>query len=158
MFMKKMPRRASYKSSLFVLFGGANDIFFNATLPARHSLQVLSSLMAELQDRGAENILLPSYTDLSQIPYDEYTTPLNRRQLQAFSMHFSKGIKTLASGAGEGVKAVDLLPLFEEFTYYRQPHKYGIGPLGAYGSCLTGAYEETDKRSLCRDPDSRVFW
>lgn len=48
--------------------------------------------------------------------------------------------------------------MFADFDYYGDPGRYGFDEFAAYGSCLTGAYDETPTRTLCRDPGRKVFW
>ena len=53
---------------------------------------------------------------------------------------------------------VDLLALFKTFAYYAGGWKQeGLDQFALYGSCLVGAYMEAP-RSLCSNPDQRVFW
>ena len=79
-------------------------------------------------------------------------------ELVRASVAGSQGGAGSGSAEGRGAYFADLTPLFEDFGYYADPRRYGLAPLGAYGSCLTGAYGETPAVTLCADPDAMVFW
>ncbi|TFK80986.1 carbohydrate esterase family 16 protein [Polyporus arcularius HHB13444] len=157
-FLQKPPSNVSLANPLFVLFGGANDPLFDLNVTAAQSFQELMTSKAALKSAYPRaDILLLSYPDLSRIPYDFYTDAQTKLKLRAFSYDLA-GLLRRAQLRDKDLKYVDLIPLFADFKYYGMPAAYGFAPLGAYGSCLTGAYRETENVTVCDDPDEMVFW
>jgi phospholipase/lecithinase/hemolysin len=154
-------------SSIFVVFGGFNDIFFNPNLTAVQIAAALSGSVTMLINAGARHFLLLNYYDASEIPYDLFADSAYKTQLATFSVDFGKQVALLAEGykqqlAGDysdsSATYVDLVPLFKQFYFYGSPLDYGYDAFGAYGSCLIGAYGEVPERILCSKPDTKVFW
>ncbi|KAF2671189.1 GDSL-like Lipase/Acylhydrolase [Microthyrium microscopicum] len=166
-FLKTNNTSISFETTLFALLGGFNDIFFNTNLTSAQIAASLSGSLTKLVNAGAQHILLLHYYDATQIPYDTYADPVTKEVLLKFSEDYPKQLSLLASGfrqqlAGKTSESsltyVDFLPLYRSFYYYGTPTKYGFKTLGAYGSCLTGAYGETANITQCSDPDKMVFW
>ncbi|KAF2420948.1 SGNH hydrolase [Tothia fuscella] len=154
-------------SSLFVLFGGFNDIFFNPNLTSAQIVRALWASATTLIDSGARHFLFLNYYDAAQIPYDQYADVGTKRTLQTFSDEFPQQLSLLTNTvsqelAGKSSRAsvtyVNLLLLYRHFYFYGEPIEYGFDVFGAYGSCLIGAYGETANITQCSDPDRRVFW
>ncbi|KAK7437605.1 hypothetical protein VKT23_018503 [Stygiomarasmius scandens] len=108
------------------------------------------------------HFLFLSYPDLSRIPYDFYLSGLAQRELGTFSKELRQLYMDMTVDNVRNPNAnsqhVDLGGLFEEWDYYGEPQEYGFSPLGSYGSCLVGVYQETDHVTLCENPDEMVFW
>ncbi|RDX40351.1 hypothetical protein OH76DRAFT_1450781 [Lentinus brumalis] len=157
-FLQNPPSNVSLANPLFVLFGGANDPLFDLNVTAAQSFHELMMSKAALQSAyPSADILLLSYPDLSRIPYDFYTDAQTKLKLRAFSYDLA-GLLRHAQLRDKDLMYVDLIPLFANFEYYEMPTAYGLAPLGAYGSCLTGAYMETESVTVCGNPDEMVFW
>ncbi|KAI9664489.1 MAG: hypothetical protein M1821_005935 [Bathelium mastoideum] len=146
---------AGLSSALVVVLGGLNDIFFNATIEASQSIEAIFASINRL--RGATSFLTLNYYNASRIPYDHYTSPLNRAQLSHYSASLGALLSTISSLESH-IAYVDLTPLFADFDYYGDPTNYGFNEYAAYYSCLTGAYGETPQRTLCKEEDKAVFW
>jgi phospholipase/lecithinase/hemolysin len=147
--------------SLFVVFGGFNDIFFNPNLTAAQIAAALNGSITTLKNAGARHFLTMNYYDASLIPYDSFTDVAGKEALAEFSTSYGEQLSMLSQkGACDGstITYVDLQPVFRHFYYYGEPASYGFAPFGAYGSCLVGAYSETPNTTLCADPDVMVFW
>ena len=157
-FLKNPPSNLPLANPLFVVLGGTNDPLFNPNITAAQSFRVLMASTAALASAypGAE-ILLLTYPDLSHIPYDAYVDAQTKQGLKKFSYELS-ALSQHAQLQHKSLKHVDLIPLFASFEYYGTPMAYGFAPLGAYGSCLTGAYGETETVTVCDEPDEMVFW
>jgi phospholipase/lecithinase/hemolysin len=154
-------------TSLFALFGGFNDIFFNPNLTSAQITASLHTSVTKLIVAGAKHFLLLNYYDATQIPYDHYTDVGMKSTLQTFSEEFPKNISLLANSvnhqlaqksSGGTITYVNLKPLFRHFYYYGEPTSYGFDAFGAYGSCAVGVYGETSNLTQCSHPDRRVFW
>ncbi|KAL0939979.1 lipolytic protein g-d-s-l family [Colletotrichum truncatum] len=164
MFLSKTtPQGANFSTSdskalatpLFVLFAGANDILFNASISASQSFQFLERAELELRDAYPNaGVLTISPPDLARLPYGFFIDNLSKRQLTTYTNFLGD----LLAGPGRMAANVDLRPLFDEFEYYATPVKYGFAPLGKYGSCLVGVYGETSNVTVCRDAERQVYW
>lgn len=148
---------------LFVLFGGANDVFFNPNITAAQSFNEILASRSALSARFPNaTFLVLDYPDLGRIPYAYYINRTDKYVLHAFSQGLSSLLGDLSSHyrsvATPQTVFVELPQLFDQWDYYADPLEYGFDPLGVYGSCLVGVYEETETVSLCSDPNSKVFW
>ena len=152
-YLTNMPSDALPASALFVLFGGANDILFDANVKAIQSVGIISTLITRLRNHGGRHFLLFNYPDLSMIPYDSYIPLPTQSQLRDFSYQLDKWLTSLKTGltASElsptapttspsiSVSYVNLIPLFNSFSYYEGGWKSaGFDQFGFYGSCLVG--------------------
>lgn len=166
-FLSKENTLVDIDSSLFIVFGGFNDIFFNSNLTAVQIAAALSRSLTTLVNVGARHFLLLNYYDASAIPYDQFADSTMKDKLTTFSLDFGRQVATLTEGyrqqlAGDysdsSATYVDLMPLFDHFYFYGEPSDYGYDTFGAYGSCLVGAYDEVANGTLCADPERSVFW
>lgn len=152
-------------SPVFIVWAGANDIFFNGNISAAQTYLALSSSVSALQTAYPRaRVLTVSSPDLARLPYGFYADALTRAQLTSFTDLLAA---LLAAGAGAGapgaeyVENLDLRSLFEDFGYYGSPEKYGLAPLGKYGSCLVGVYGEGTTNGTieeCGNVEGRVYW
>ncbi|KAL1626211.1 hypothetical protein SLS54_003046 [Diplodia seriata] len=162
-FLNDPPSEISTENLLFVLYGGANDILFNPNITASQSFREIMASQSALSSRFPNaTYLILDYPDLSRIPYAFYIAWLAKQELHAFSQGLSSLYRQLVMQntleASSQIVFVDLPELFDRWDYYAEPRSYGFDPLGAYGSCLVGVYQETDNVTLCPEPDVRVFW
>ncbi|OJD36454.1 gdsl-like lipase acylhydrolase [Diplodia corticola] len=162
-FLKDPPSNITTDNLLFVLYGGANDILFNPNITALQSFQEIIASKSKLSSRFPNaTYLFLDYPDLSRIPYAFYITWLGKQGLRSFSQGLSalyrQTVMQNTLEVSSPVVYVDLQELFDRWDYYAEPRSYGFDPLGAYGSCLVGVYQETDNVTLCPVPDERVFW
>ncbi|KAI1794394.1 hypothetical protein LXA43DRAFT_138206 [Ganoderma leucocontextum] len=154
------PSNISLAAPLFVLLGGANDPLFNSSITANQSFHALISSTAQLAAaHPAAQFLFLDYPDLARIPMDFYvSSAATKDTLQTFSTDLAALYRDSIPQGLAGVTFVDVMPLFAEWEYYAAPAAFGFAPLGAYGSCLAGAYGETPNVTLCDDADRMVFW
>lgn len=153
-----------FDSPLFVIWAGANDVFFNSNISAAQSYLEIAAAAAALRAAYPDpvRVLTVASPDLARLPYGFYADDLTRSQLTSFTTLLAS---LLADGArlSADVEVVDLTRLFESFEYFAQPQKYGFGALGKYGSCLVGIYGEgapgmNGMFTQCDDMQERVFW
>lgn len=157
-----LPSSSSDLSApLFVIWVGANDIFFNANISAAQSyLQLQSAGSTLLATYPGGRVLTIASPDLSKLPYGFYVDELAKHQLRSFTDLLAALLEDWATASGEVVN-VDLRWLFEQFEYFGQPHAYGMAPLGKYGSCLIGVYSEGRTNGTidqCDDVEGKVYW
>ncbi|KAJ4394000.1 hypothetical protein N0V93_003217 [Gnomoniopsis smithogilvyi] len=152
---------SDFSHPLFVIWAGANDIFFDPNISATRSyleIQFAGSTLLAAHPNG--RVLTIASPDLSRLPYGFYADELTKRQLRSFT-DLLAGLLEDGARARSDVDNVDLRRLFEQFEYFAQPQMYGIAPLGKYGSCLVGTYGEGGTNGSieqCEDVDGRVYW
>ncbi|KAJ4406202.1 hypothetical protein N0V82_010170 [Gnomoniopsis sp. IMI 355080] len=155
------PSSSELSDPLFVIWAGANDIFFDPNISAAQSyLEIQSAASILLAAHPDGRLLTIASPDLSKLPYGFYADELTKRQLRSFTDLLAVLLEDGAR-ARRDVDNVDLRELFEQFEYFAQPEKYGIAPLGKYGSCLVGVYSEAGTNGTieqCEDVEGRVYW
>lgn len=164
-FLQNPPSGIPLEEALFVLHGGANDIFFNSNVTAVQTFRaIMASHAALLAKFPNATILLMDYQDLSHIPYASTTSWLGKCELHAFSRELSSLYRQNAShtkmfnAAVFQTVVVGISELFEQWEYHPEPQECGFDLLGAYGSCLTESYGKRNESSICASPDGKVFW
>jgi phospholipase/lecithinase/hemolysin len=128
---------ALISSSLFVVWGGAND--FEAGGSVTNAITDINAIVASLQASGATHILVPGLPDLGLTPefYGDAAAT-------AFSQQFNQGLQsTLPSG----VVYSDLYSLLNLVT--QNPGAYGLTDVTT--PCFNGI-------SVCSNPDQHLFW
>ena len=140
--------------------GGANDPLFNPNITANQSFHALIASTARLAAaHPTARFLFLAYPDLARIPLDFYLDGTTTKDaLHTYSTDLAALFRDAVPQGLEGVTFVDVMPLFAEWEYYAAPAAFGFAPLGTYGSCLTGAYGETNEVTMCGEPERMVFW
>lgn len=159
-FLASPPQSDATDSPLFVLWAGANDIFFNPNISAAQSYQAISSAASTLLAAyPACRVVTVSSPDLSRLPYGFYANALTKAQLHSFT-NLLAGLLADGARGNAAVDNIDLRGLFDEFEYYASPEAYGFAPLGKYGSCLVGVYDEGDSGAVseCENVGEWVYW
>ncbi|RCI10251.1 hypothetical protein L249_8709 [Ophiocordyceps polyrhachis-furcata BCC 54312] len=152
--------RPDLSTSLVVLLGGANDVYFNNTANPAAAAAAIGRLLIQLRDAGATHFLLPEYPDLSLAPYGSSLDDQHKAMLSTYTKQLGADLQRVArnvSSASPGVtiKVVDLQPLFR--TIESNSRALGFDRKGLRQACLVGAYGEAS-RSLCSDPDRYVYF
>lgn len=128
---------ALISSSLFIVWGGAND--FEAGGSVATAISDIDAIVASLQASGATHILVPGLPDLGLTP--EFYGDANAT---AFSQQFNQGLQsTLPSG----VVYSDVYGLLNSVT--QNPGAYGLTDVTT--PCFNGV-------SVCSNPDQHLFW
>jgi phospholipase/lecithinase/hemolysin len=126
-------------SSLFVVWGGANDFEIGGSVTT--AIADIDTIVGALEGEGATHILVPGLPDLGLTPefYGEPAASL-------FSEEFNAGLQaTLPAGA----TYFDTAGLLDDIVAH--PSKYGLTNVTT--PCLNTA---TD--TVCSDPSQYLFW
>ncbi|KZP12321.1 carbohydrate esterase family 16 protein [Athelia psychrophila] len=151
-YLGGVKANASLSDTLFIVYTGANDAFFDVNATGAQSVKAIITIIEKLREKGANHFLVASYPDISLLPYQHYIDAATSSQLRKWSNEYHTQIKSLA---GSQVTYVDMYSLFSDL--FAHPQRYGFDPSKITESCLTGAYGEAP-RSLCTDPDKYIFW
>ncbi|RDA94068.1 hypothetical protein CP533_5296 [Ophiocordyceps camponoti-saundersi (nom. inval.)] len=146
--------------ALVVLFGGANDVYFNSNANPAAEAAAIGRLVIELRDAGATHFLLPGYPDLASVPHGRRVDAQLRTKLSTYTKQLDVDLERVAqnissSSPGITIKVVNLQPLFDRIESGK--NAFGFDQKGVTEPCLVGAYGEAS-HSVCSDPDRRVFF
>ncbi|KAG8942716.1 hypothetical protein FRC04_003546 [Tulasnella sp. 424] len=168
---------------LYALVIGSNDIFINSAVSAESVFQAIVKGMKQLQDSkgedlflqkrkfdapahstryaGASSFLLASFPDLALLPFaKKYTPPEYQTTLSTYSKNLADLLSSLAQNPPNGTRIayLDLYTLFPQML--ANPESFGFSPEVFDQNCINGVYsiEAGVPRSVCSDPDARVFW
>jgi cholinesterase len=132
------PPPALVSTSLFVVWGGANDFELNESVTV--AVADIDAIVSSLRASGATHILVPGLPDLGLTP--EFSAQPAAATL--FSEQFNAG---LIATLPPGVTYFDTFGLLNSIV--ANPSAYGITNVS--GSCLTTT-------TLCTDPSQYLFW
>lgn len=131
------PRKKSKDdSSLYVLYGGANDAFFG--LPNVTAAEVVDNLklgVRKLKARGAKYFLLPTLPPLGRNYPFVTLTPSYATPLGDFSVQHRQALLDFAE-TDSSILVVDMYALYE--SIFADPSKFGFDPTKLGESCLRG--------------------
>jgi len=143
--------------SLFVVWGGANDLFANPSpATAIDAVSNISNSIAALYRAGARQFLVPNLPDLSLTPSGLARTPEERAGLQGLSVLFN----TVLAGSITNLSALPGIDItsFNTFAVLSaiaaNPVAYGF--TNASAPCLTG--DLSAGGVVCGTPETYVFW
>jgi phospholipase/lecithinase/hemolysin len=138
-------------STLFFVWGGANDLFINRS--AATAAQAVANLAAEinaLYSAGGRQFLVPNMIDLSLTPDGRLLTPEQQAALHALVLGFNSGLG-LALDSLSTLSGMNLVE-FDAYGFMNgvvaNPAAYGFA--NVTDACLTA--------SVCADPSSYLFW
>jgi phospholipase/lecithinase/hemolysin len=144
-------------SSLFFVWGGANDFFLDPTAAtAANAINNLATMIQLLYGSGGRQFLVPNLPDLSLTPFGLGLPPLQQTGLHALSLGFNAGLSN-ALGQLQALPGIDITP-FDTFALlnaiFANPSAFGF--TDATTPCLTGV--PLTGGTVCADPNSLVFW
>lgn len=150
-----------FEKTLFAVVTGGNDNFFSPNVTGADTVTTIRNIVLKLSSLGAKHFVLSDYPDLSLSPSNAYGTAAAAAALHNYSSDLRSGLIALRSSLLKShpsltIAFVDPYQLWGDF--FAHPDKYGFDKKTEKKSCLTGAYGETPKRSLCSDPDRYVYW
>ena len=146
------PPSFNAATTLFFVWGGANDLFINPSAATASSAAANLALeINSLYNAGARQFLVPNMIDLSLTPAGRLLSPDQQAALHALVVLFNG---TLGAALGSLSTMPDMS--LSQFDTYRFMNSVVANP-AAYGfanvtdSCLTGLIP-------CTDPNAYLFW
>ena len=137
-------------TSLFVVWGGPNDLFINPSVPTVNgALANLFSVLTALYGLGARNFLVPNMSDLSLTPWGHSLSPPEQLGLHQLTVGFNVGLESMLNVVAlfPGVNLVQ----FDTFGFYNtvvaNPAAFGF--TNVTDACLS---------TLGCNPDEFLFW
>lgn len=138
-----------YLGGLFIVWGGPNDFIAQPSLVtapqvAARGVNDIVTIVNDLRNLGATNILVPGMPDLGLTPYIQAQGPLVAAATSSITDAFNAA---LVAQLPTGVKYIDTSTLLRAVV--ADPTAYGF--TNATDACFTGT-------SLCADPSKYVFF
>jgi len=152
------PAGFNANSSLFMVWGGANDFFVDAATGPAGAANMIS-FIETLYGKGARNFLVPNLPDLSLTPFGQSLAPAERAGLSFLSGQFNDalafGIQTLETTKAD-IRIVDFQ--VDDFLtgLLNDPVlmvNLGFDPTTAFTPCFSLV-----TLSACSNPDQHIFW
>lgn len=143
-------------SSLFFVWGGANDFFAAGLFDPTRAPEVAANAVANLANEiallagaGAQHFLVPNLPDLGITP-DGAASPYSA-QLTLVSMGFNSALESaldgIRTGYGVDIREYNVFGLLHEVK--DDPLKFGFA--NVTDPCVDGS-------SVCANPDKYLFW
>jgi outer membrane lipase/esterase len=145
-------------SSLFFVWGGANDLFVDPSAQtAANAIANISTAIGALYQSGARQFLVPNLPDLSLTPSGLQQPPLQQAGLRALSVGFDAGLASALGGLSmlPDIKITQFNTLALLSGISANPGAFGF--TNATQPCLTGILFGGGG-NVCSTPDSYVFW
>jgi phospholipase/lecithinase/hemolysin len=144
-------------TSLFVVWGGANDLFLNPSAPtAAQAVGNIATAIGALYGAGARQFLVPNLPNLALTPSGLAQPPVVQAGLQQLSLGFNSGLDTALGGLdllpGIDIARIDLFGLMTAIS--GTPGAFGI--TNATEACLTGNLAQGG--TVCASPETYLFW
>lgn len=136
-------------SALYVVFGGANDLFNSTTVAAANAAaDGIVAIVSQLVAAGAQHILVPNLPDLSSTPGYLGDADIGNRTAE-FNNTLSQGLNSVGNA---GIVLLDVYGLLGDAI--ADPASYGFSNVTQ--SCYLGPLAGAGL--VCADPDSYLFW
>jgi phospholipase/lecithinase/hemolysin len=142
--------------SLFVVWGGANDLLVNASINTiSNALVNMTVAIGALYADGARRVLVPNLPDLSLTPFG-MSAPAIKPILQALSIIFNTGLDAALDGLTAALPGIQIQK-FDTFALLTalsaDPGAFGLA--NATDPCMTGVF---GGGPVCSSPGGDVFW
>jgi len=143
--------------TLFVVWGGPNDFFIDASAATvGGAVTNLANDIGLLYAAGARRFLVPNMPDLALTPSGLSLPPAQQAGLHALSVGFNAGLNSALNSLSL-LPGIDITP-FDTFSLLQSiaadPAAFGF--TNASAPCLTGSLG--GGAGICADPGSYVFW
>jgi outer membrane lipase/esterase len=157
-WLRRKPDREAVERSLFIVYGGANDLLtaiygHDPVVLAMNAVRVLGTIADDLASAGARHILFANLPDLAKVPAVRQYGPGVGRIATLTTAGFNDALNHTLNGveARHDVRILrlDVFNLTERV--FRDP-----GMLGVAGIDLSIPCQNNGR--VCSDPDRRLFW
>lgn len=133
--------------ALYIVWAGPNDFFGDMSEPEAVMATAVNNIVtavAQLQNAGAEHIVVPNMVDLGQTPY----APDGGEALLSYlSLQFNSALGSALGISAPRAVQINVFPLLSEI----------VNSAASYG--FTNVTEPCfDGNSLCGNPDDYLFW
>jgi outer membrane lipase/esterase len=164
-FLKTLGTRSADPNALYLVYGGANDIFAAVddvrnrrgdptlirTATVNDAMGNLHEIIGELADRGAKHFLVPNLPDMGRIP-SLVDSPESSFASQA-SANFNASLSALLGGLhGLDVHTMDVHTAFNDALAGK------LGFADTTTPCYDGGIQGGIPPVPCANPNAHVFW
>ena len=159
-FLASRPPTAALRQTLFIVYGGGNDLFAALADPdpqrvTSGAATALLAIIRDLADAGASHMLVPNLPDLARVPaVRQHGAETQRRAsdlTRTFNRILEEGLLELERGRVVRLRRLDAHRLLEQAV--RDPVAAGLAGVDFTTPCVPDAAS-----APCVDPDRRLFW
>lgn len=157
-WLRQEPERETVERSLFIVYGGANDLLAavygqDPVVLAMNAVRALGTIADDLASAGARHILFANLPDLAKVPavrqYGPGVGQVATRTTSGFNEALKQTLDGVESRHDVRILRLDVFSLTERV--FRDPAVLGVPGIDLTTPC------QTDGR-VCSDPDRRLFW
>jgi phospholipase/lecithinase/hemolysin len=157
-WLRREPDREVVERSLFIVYGGANDLLtavygHDPVVLAMNAVRVLGTIADDLASAGARHILFANLPDLAKVPAVRQYGPGVGRIATLTTAGFNDALNHTLNGV-EARHDVRILRL-DVFNLTERVFR-DQGMLGVAGIDLSAPCQNNGR--VCSDPDRRLFW
>ena len=144
--------------SLFIVYGGANDLLsavygHDPVVLAMNAVRALGMIADDLASAGARHILVANLPDLAKVPavrqYGPGVEQVATRTTAGFNEALDQTLDGVEARHSVRILRLDVFSLTERV--FRNPEVLGVPGIDLATPCQ-------DNGRVCSDPDRRLFW
>jgi len=157
-WLRREPEREVVERSLFIVYGGANDLLAavygqDPVVLAMNAVRVLGTIADDLASAGARHILIANLPDLAKVPavrqYGAGIGQVATRTTTGFNEALDQTLAGVEARHGVRILRLDVYSLTERV--FRDPTVLGVPGIDLNVPCQNNG-------RICSDPDRRLFW
>ncbi|WP_158044941.1 SGNH/GDSL hydrolase family protein [Skermanella pratensis] len=157
-YLAEEPDRDAVGRTLFIVYGGANDLLAAVSgqdpiVLAMNAVRMLGSIADDLASAGAGTILMPNLPDLARVPAVRQYGPTVGRIASQITAGFNQALDQTLAGVearyGMRIVRLDVHGLVERV--FRDPGVLGKPRVNLSDPCAGAG-------RICADPDRHIFW
>jgi phospholipase/lecithinase/hemolysin len=157
-WLGREPDREAVERSLFIVYGGANDLLAavygqDPVVLAMNAVRVLGTIADDLASAGARHILIANLPDLAKVPavrqYGAGVGQVATRTTTGFNAALDQTLAGVEARHGVRILRLDVFSLTERV--FRDPAVLGVPGIDLHVPCQNNG-------RICSDPDQRLFW
>jgi cholinesterase len=157
-WLGREPEREAVERSLFIVYGGANDLLAavygqDPVVLAMNAVRVLGTIADDLASAGARHILIANLPDLAKVPavrqYGSGVGQVATRTTNGFNEALDQTLAGVEARHGVRILRLDVFSLTERV--FRDPAVLGVPGIDLHVPCQNNG-------RICSDPDRRLFW
>jgi outer membrane lipase/esterase len=157
-WLKRAPNQQAVERSLFIVYGGANDLLsavhgHDPVVLAMNAVRVLGTIADDLASAGARHILFANLPDLAKVPavrqYGPGVGQIATRTTAGFNEALNQTLNGVEARHDVRILRLDVFSLTERV--FRDPQMLGVAGIDLTVPCQNNG-------RVCSNPDRHLFW
>jgi cholinesterase len=157
-WLAEEPDRETVQRSLFIIYGGANDLLAavygqDPVVLAMNAVRVLGTIADDLASAGTRHILVANLPDLARVPavrqYGPSVSQIATRTTISFNQALDQTLDGVEARHGVRILRFDVFSLAERV--FHDPEVLGVPGIDVTTPCQ-------DNGRICFNPDRHIFW